>query len=238
MRGRAIGIVTMILLAGAPATAACLGDCSGAGTVAVADLIRGVNIALGNAAVGTCDAFDGDGDGAVTIAELVVAVGNALDGCRDGNPTATVGPATPSPTATAVAAGPCGDTTSVDAFFATNRGRMLRVYRDGGRGHLFDQYSDPAGYQVLFLSGAIGNGINVRSDAIPTLAILPFSAEDQLDDQPHEVNVLFNADPAQPRVGFLGILQCDKATGDWFFQLTSANEPLTAFVTFTSVAAR
>lgn len=225
MSRSAIGVLmTVITLAAGPAAAACVGDCGGSGMVVVSDLIRGVNIALGNATVDTCATFDADGDGAVTIAELVVAVGNALGGCRDGE-------LTPSPTPTAAPELPCGDTSSPDAFFASRRGRPLRVHRSGGQGSLFDQFADPAGYQVLFLSGTLGNAINVRSDT-STLAILSFTAEDELDDQPHEVNVLFNADPAQPLVGHLGILQCEKATGAWFLQLNPANAPLSSFVTF------
>jgi hypothetical protein len=59
----------------------CVGDCDGGNTVGIAELIRGVNIALGNAAVGTCPAFDTDADGQVGIAELVRAVLAALNGC-------------------------------------------------------------------------------------------------------------------------------------------------------------
>jgi hypothetical protein len=49
--------------------------------VEINELIRGVNIALGNAAVGTCSAFDIDGSGGVTINELIAAVNSALNGC-------------------------------------------------------------------------------------------------------------------------------------------------------------
>jgi hypothetical protein len=59
----------------------CPGDCDGSGTVAINELIRGVNIALSNAAVGTCPAFDLDGSGGVMINELIAAVNSALRGC-------------------------------------------------------------------------------------------------------------------------------------------------------------
>jgi FG-GAP-like repeat/FG-GAP repeat len=59
----------------------CPGDCDGGGTVTINELIRGVNIALGNAAVGTCPAFDLDGNGGVMINELIAAVNSALRGC-------------------------------------------------------------------------------------------------------------------------------------------------------------
>lgn len=61
--------------------AGCGGDCNGDGTVAINELISGVNIALGAAPVASCEAMDATGDGTVAINELVAAVANALDGC-------------------------------------------------------------------------------------------------------------------------------------------------------------
>jgi hypothetical protein len=40
-----------------------------------------VNIALGNNAIDACPPLDADGEGGVSIAELIDAVGNALTGC-------------------------------------------------------------------------------------------------------------------------------------------------------------
>lgn len=60
---------------------ACAGDCGIDGTVSVDELILGVNIALGSARAGRCEAIDRDRDGSVTIAELVAAVNAALAGC-------------------------------------------------------------------------------------------------------------------------------------------------------------
>jgi hypothetical protein len=59
----------------------CVGDCNGDGTVAINELITGVNIALGNQLLSTCPAFDADGDGSVAINELITAVNNALGAC-------------------------------------------------------------------------------------------------------------------------------------------------------------
>jgi len=60
---------------------ACTGDCNRDGMVSINELISGVNIALGNAAVGTCGPFDSDGDGTVAINELIAGVKNAQNGC-------------------------------------------------------------------------------------------------------------------------------------------------------------
>jgi hypothetical protein len=59
----------------------CVGDCNGDGMVSVSELITGVNIGLGAAAVTDCAAFDVDSDGAVGISELVTAVSAALSTC-------------------------------------------------------------------------------------------------------------------------------------------------------------
>jgi hypothetical protein len=64
-----------------PAAASCIGDCGGDGSVTIDELVRSVNIALGNTAVAVCTASDRNGNGAVTIDELVTAVGAALNGC-------------------------------------------------------------------------------------------------------------------------------------------------------------
>jgi hypothetical protein len=59
----------------------CVGDCDGDRGVAVSELVRAVNIALGALAVEECLGADSDGDGTVTIAELIQAVNAALGGC-------------------------------------------------------------------------------------------------------------------------------------------------------------
>ena len=64
-----------------PAPFVCVGDCDRVGGVTVDELVLGVNIALGNAPVDACPAFDADDDGHVDVTELMRGVGNALDGC-------------------------------------------------------------------------------------------------------------------------------------------------------------
>ncbi|HUI27680.1 MAG TPA: matrixin family metalloprotease [Candidatus Kryptonia bacterium] len=60
---------------------ACVGDCDGNGKVSVDELVKGVNIALGNDVVADCEPFDSNHDGKVTVDELVQAVNAALNGC-------------------------------------------------------------------------------------------------------------------------------------------------------------
>jgi hypothetical protein len=64
-----------------PTAAACAGDCSGDGVVAINELVTAVGIALDDHAPDACPAIDGSADGHVTIEELIRAVANALNGC-------------------------------------------------------------------------------------------------------------------------------------------------------------
>lgn len=59
----------------------CAGDCDGSGTVSIAELIRLVNIALGQQSLDVCTVGDINGDGRITINELITAVNRALGGC-------------------------------------------------------------------------------------------------------------------------------------------------------------
>jgi hypothetical protein len=86
----------------APANAGflgCAGDCDGGGTVVIAEIIRSVNIALGNATADTCTNADRNSNEGIEINELVAAVNSALDGCPDLPPT----PTSPGETETPVA---------------------------------------------------------------------------------------------------------------------------------------
>ena len=65
-----------------PPNDTCDGDCNGDGVVSIAELIRGVNIALGRASLDECPAFDINGDGVVSVGELISAVRDALEGCE------------------------------------------------------------------------------------------------------------------------------------------------------------
>jgi hypothetical protein len=59
---------------------ACPGDCDLSGDTDVSELVRGADVALGGDGLG-CDVFDRDGDGEVTVAELVLGVRVSLEGC-------------------------------------------------------------------------------------------------------------------------------------------------------------
>ncbi len=64
-----------------PTLGPCVGDCDHNGSVTVDELVRGVNIALGYAALDDCRTFDRDRSEMVTVDELVVAANAALNGC-------------------------------------------------------------------------------------------------------------------------------------------------------------
>jgi hypothetical protein len=60
-----------------------VGDCDGDGGVTVDEIIVGITIALGEADISQCPAFEVDGSGTVTVDELVTAADNALNGCPE-----------------------------------------------------------------------------------------------------------------------------------------------------------
>src|SRR4030095_6903937 len=73
------GVVDALAAVGAAgASGAMPGDCDGDGSVAVAELIRAVSIALSVMPLSDCGAADGNGDGQGSVDELVAAVDAAL----------------------------------------------------------------------------------------------------------------------------------------------------------------
>ncbi len=78
--------IAMVLIAGStlPAIAQqCPGDCDDDCNVGINELLRAVGISLGNADISACSELDVNGDERAAVNELVVAVGNALNGCPD-----------------------------------------------------------------------------------------------------------------------------------------------------------
>lgn len=59
----------------------CVGDCDCSQTVTVDEIVKMVNIALGEAQVDLCLAGDPNGDQQVTVDEILTAINNALFGC-------------------------------------------------------------------------------------------------------------------------------------------------------------
>ena len=59
----------------------CPGDCDGNRRVTIAELTVGVRIALGRSDGAECPAFDTNDSGSVSVAELIAAIGAALDRC-------------------------------------------------------------------------------------------------------------------------------------------------------------
>lgn len=64
----------------------CSGDCDADGRVDLAELIRGIGIALGRLQLVSCIAFDANEDEIVSVDELVEAVGDAIAGCGADSP--------------------------------------------------------------------------------------------------------------------------------------------------------
>jgi hypothetical protein len=62
----------------------CIGDCNGDGEVSINELVLATNIALGLTDLDQCPSLDADGNGAVTVDEVLQAVANLLNGCPGG----------------------------------------------------------------------------------------------------------------------------------------------------------
>jgi len=61
----------------------CPGDCTGEGEVTIDELIRGVEIALGQRTVAACESMDRDRNLRITVDELIGAIDAALHGCSE-----------------------------------------------------------------------------------------------------------------------------------------------------------
>jgi hypothetical protein len=64
-----------------PVVPDCPGDCNGDGQIVVAELVQAIGIANGDLPREGCRLLDLNGDGAVSINEVLSAVANALNGC-------------------------------------------------------------------------------------------------------------------------------------------------------------
>ncbi len=65
----------------ASALSDCAGDCDGDQVVGIAEVIQGINIALGQRGISTCATFDANEDGLVSIGEILGAIRRLLNGC-------------------------------------------------------------------------------------------------------------------------------------------------------------
>jgi hypothetical protein len=81
-----VALACALATTGARAQNFCDGDCDADGEIGVDEVILCVNVALGLDPLETCTTCDADGSGAVTIADVVAAVGDLLDGCESTPP--------------------------------------------------------------------------------------------------------------------------------------------------------
>src|SRR5215813_3705633 len=152
------GLFALSLLA-APASA-CDGDCDGSGTVLVDEVLIGVRIALGQADLERCAAADRDGDGAVSITDLLAAVVAALDGCAV-SPTPTPDPGLAD----------CGDGT-VNGSEECDDGN--RISRDGCSADCaLETGGDPCAGMPAFPGAAVGTVLVTDAVDLPVHVAAP-----------------------------------------------------------------
>jgi outer membrane protein assembly factor BamB len=78
----AVSVASLALTGGQ--AAACVGDCDGDRLVTIGELVGAVQIALTDDGIERCEAIDNNLDDLVSIDELILGVGKALDGCDAG----------------------------------------------------------------------------------------------------------------------------------------------------------
>ena len=147
----------------ASAHAVCVGDCGGRDSVRINDLVVGVNIALGLQPVTNCPAF-ANGQGKVTVSQLIQGVNNSLRGCppadtptatpsnTPGEPTMTpvVGTATPAvPTLTPVVGTPTITPTPGGSCPLTPASTRSPNSRRHAADHTFAPYAFPSGGTIV-----------------------------------------------------------------------------------------
>ncbi len=60
----------------------CSGDCDQSGTTDIAEVVRGISIAVGQQSIEACEAMDANRDGRADVSEVVLSLNNSLGGCQ------------------------------------------------------------------------------------------------------------------------------------------------------------
>lgn len=150
---RTVAAILACCVLAAPPAGACTGDCDGGGSVSVDEVVRGVNIALGAAALTLCAAVDANVDGQVTVDEIIATVNRALLGC-DAEPTPAA--ATPTATATATATPPAQPTPTGPVVPGCDKGPIVATL-----GAAADTNAEPSPAVLdLVAAGTVRNPVN------------------------------------------------------------------------------
>jgi hypothetical protein len=121
---------------------ACIGDCDNSGKVTVDEIVKGVNIVLGERPLDQCPPLDCNGNGQVTVACLVQAVGAALNGCASEPTASPTNSRTPTPTNTAtLTSTPAATSSATTSTLVVFDSRSTFTSAAGAL--LTDDYEDP-----------------------------------------------------------------------------------------------
>jgi hypothetical protein len=124
------------------ASATCVGDCDDSGTVTVDEIVKGVDIVLGERSLDQCPPLDCNGNGQVTVACLVQALGAALNGCASEPTASPTNSATPTPMNTATRTSTPAATRSATTAAAVVFDRRS-TFTSAAGALLTDDYEDP-----------------------------------------------------------------------------------------------
>ncbi len=159
-RGRSVLAFLVLLclrLANPVAGQDCPGDCNGDGIISIAEMVRGVAIALDPTSLQNCPAMDDDGNSAVDVHELVRADRGALGlSCGDAAEPLPRGPIGPAIIDIGTAVGTAGQVARFDVFLRQNGQEVVATENE------ID--SDPAG-PLCFQNCQVNPDINRTASA-------------------------------------------------------------------------
>ncbi|HUI24589.1 MAG TPA: hypothetical protein VL403_00790 [Candidatus Kryptonia bacterium] len=230
---RVTALAALLLTLAVRANAQCTGDCDGNNAVSVDELVLGVNIALGNAALDRCRAFDRDQSHIVSVDELVAGVNDALNGCPSGStPTPTV---TTAPSATQTPPPGCGngvvdfnlgetcdDGNTVDGDACPANCRIASCTAAGTTLTVHVNFAPPAGSDVAGLTvflrypdGVVRIPGMANDDQVQnSITDLPDGAFSTPNDLDYALRlVIFTTDQSSLQPGLLFTVQFDRCQG-------------------------
>jgi len=214
---RVLAVAVIVGLAMPPAAVStCVGDCEGNGIVDIADLIIGVNIALGLQPVADCEAF-ANPDGRVDVAQLIRGVSNALNGCPNTpTPSVTV-PGTNTPTPTVTPTPTPADTPTVTPTQSGDR------FVDNGDGTITDTQTD-----LIWEKKDQGGGLHEVTARYPWAGICTGSGEFCQPDAAAETSCNAATGGAMGCTQCAGTDTCHPIIGsdtvwDWLNQINAAS---------------
>jgi hypothetical protein len=191
---------------GGSAPAQCTGDCEGNAQVNIVDLTRGVDMLLDATLRDSCRAlFRRNGEPAITIADLVLAVNNALNGCPGCRPLDEPYPAPcvmPKGAAECFAPGPA---VTLAQWRVDSNGTTVRIEQDG--------IDPPLVYLAVVRRTAIADTTVADIESVSTGAGIVHAASGTVSLTQERDNSVLTVNPVAPPLTISGACHVKKLLG-------------------------